>query len=178
MLQVNPSEAWLRDDVHGSVYLPQPDGSFNLQEAGVSSYASLTVEGPSALQLPRTSLPPARSSLGAGTGGTMSLSSTPGPSTSAQGSSTPFRSVIAPKRSPSFNLKIIKAKMIKNGRKVEFKPVHQTLIELVETTANVDHILGVVQRKWDTNFILVTQDGLKLEDAPGTQGTYVTCSYR
>lgn len=61
--------------------------------------------------------------------------------------------------------------MIKNGRKVEFKPVHQTFIELVEATANVDHILGVVQRKWGTNFILVTQDGLKLEDAPGTQGT-------
>ena len=62
--------------------------------------------------------------------------------------------------------------MIKNGRKVDFKPVHQTFIELVETTANVDHILGVVQRKWGTNFVLVTQDGLKLEDAPGTQGIY------
>ena len=125
----------MRDDVHGSVYLPQPDGSFNLHEAGVSSYASLTVEGPSALQpTPRASLPPARSSLGAA--GTASLSSTAGPSTSTQASSTPFRSVIAPKRSPSFNLKIIKAKMIKNGRKVNFKPVHQTFIELVETTAN------------------------------------------
>ena len=65
--------------------------------------------------------------------------------------------------------------MIKNGRKVNFKPVHQTFIELVETTANVDHILGVVQRKWGTNFILVTQDGLKLEDAPGTQGICHTC---
>ena len=33
----------------------------------------------------------------------------------------------------------------------------------------MDHTLGVVQRKRDTNFMLVTQDGSKLEDAPGTQ---------
>lgn len=169
MLQVNPSEAWLRDEVDGTVYLPQPDGNFNLQEAGVPSYASLIVEGPSA-QHPRTNLPPASRSNSAAT---MSLSSTPGPSTSTQGLSSPsFRSVIAAKRGPSFNLKIIKAKMIRTGKKVEFKPVHQTFIELVEATANVDHILGVVQRKWGANFILVTQDGLRLEEAPGTQGMY------
>ena len=150
--------------MNGSVHLPQPDGSFNLQEAGVSSYGSLTVEGPRVLQsvVPRASLPPGWSSLGAGI---TSLSSSPGPSTSGTQASSipPFRSVIALKKSPSFNLKIIKAKMIKNGREVDFKLVHQTFIELVETTATVDHILGVMQRKWGTNFILVTHDGLKLE---------------
>ena len=60
--------------------------------------------------------------------------------------------------------------MIKTRKKVVFKPVHQTFIELVEATANTDHILAVVQRKWGTNFILVIQDGLRLEEAPGTQG--------
>ena len=102
ILQVNPSEAWLRDDVDGSVYFPQPDGNFNLQEAEVSLYASLIVEGPSALQLPHTNLPTlSRSSSVA----MSALSSTPaaGPSTNAQASN--FRSVIASKRAPSFNLK-------------------------------------------------------------------------
>ena len=63
--------------------------------------------------------------------------------------------------------------MIKMGNKVEFKPVHQTFIELVEATANIGHILGVMQRKWGRNHILVKQDGLKLEEAPGTQGMHM-----
>ena len=93
---------------------------------------------------------------------------------SAQALSTPnFHSVVAAIRSPLFNLKIIKTTVIKTGKKVEFKPVHQTFIELVEDTVNVDHILDVVQRKWGTNHILVTQDGLKLEEAPGTQGMHM-----
>ena len=136
---------------------------------------SLIVEGQSALQRTNLPPPPSRSSSVA-----MSLSSTPGPSTSTRPLSTPnFRSVIASKRGLSFNLKIVKAKMIKMGKKIEFKPVHQTFIELVEATGNnVDHILGVVQRKWGTNFILVTQDGLKLEEAPGTQGMHIWKKYR
>ena len=167
-LQVSPSEAWLRDDVDGSVYFPQPDGSFSLQDAGVSPYASLVVEGPNALQLPRSNLPPHAA---------VQLLCHYAVHQDQVPLSTPgFRSVVTSKRAPSFNLKIIKAKMIKARKKIEFKPIHQTFIELVESTANVDHILGVIQRKWGTNYIIVTQDGLKLEEGPGTQGIVINCN--
>ena len=175
--QVCPSEAWLRDEIDGTAHFPQPDGSFDLLGAGVSQYAHLMVEGRRVLDSPR--VPNTTSS--------MSLSSTPAAgaassatsSLTARGQSSPassgspfFRSVIAPKRAPSFNLKVVKAKMFKNGRITDFQPIHQTFIELVDSTANVEHILAIIRRRWGPDYILVTQDGLPLEDAPATQGDY------
>ena len=50
-------------------------------------------------------------------------------------------------------------------RKFEF----QTFIELIEATANVNHILAIIRRRWGPDYILVTQDGLQIEDSPATQ---------
>ena len=136
---------------------------------------SLIVEGTT---LPRSSLPRSGSAASYGT----ALSSTPNTSLNASSSSalpsasSPplFRSVIASRKSPSsFNLKVVKAEMKRNGRKIEFKPKQQTFIEIVETTANVEHILGVVRRRWGPDYVMVTQDGLEVEDAPATQGVHV-----
>lgn len=143
----------------------------------MSQYTHLMVEGRRVLDSPRA---PSTTS-------TMSLSSTPaagaassatsslisrGQSSATSSGSPLFRSVIAPKRVPSFNLKVVKAKMFKNGRKTEFQPIHQTFIELVDSTANVEHILAIIRRRWGPDYILVTQDGLPLEDAPATQGDF------
>ena len=109
----------------------------------------------------------------------MSLSSTPGNHSgtplhfSAPSTSSSFQSVIAPRRVPSFSLKVIKANMYRIGKKVEFQPHSQTFIELVDSTANVEHILGVIQRRWGSDYILVTQDGLQLEESPATQGNCI-----
>ena len=54
--------------------------------------------------------------------------------------------------------------------KVAFQPVNQTYIDLVESTANVEYILTLVQRRWGEDYIIVTNDGLQLEDSPATQG--------
>lgn len=87
----------------------------------------------------------------------------------AVSSSLLFQSVIASRKTPSaFNLKVIKAQMVRNGRKVEFKGKNQTFIGIVEITANVEYILKVVERRWGPDNILVTQDGLQLEDALAT----------
>ena len=166
---MNPSEVWLRDEIDGAAYFPLQNGEFDLQGQGVSRFATLTVEGPT---LPistssRNNLPRP-----------MSLSSTTPPGN--QSASTPlssagssFQSVIAAKRAPSFSLKVIKADMHRIGKKIEFQPQNQTFIELVDSTANVEHILGVVQRRWGSYYTLVTQDGLKLEESPATQGTWL-----
>lgn len=176
--QVSPSEAWLRDEIDDTAYFPQQDESFDLLGAGVTQYTHLIVEGRN-LESQR-----ALSTSLAAIAGSMSLSSTPAAASSAtltargqqSSSSLPspfFRSVIAPKRVPSFNLKVVKAKMHRNGRKTEFQPIHQTFIELVDSTANVEHILAIIRRRWGPDYILVTQDGLPLEDAPATQGDYM-----
>ena len=35
------------------------------------------------------------------------------------------------------------------------------IIELVETTANLEHVLNIVQNRWGAHFVLVTSDGLE-----------------
>ena len=178
---MNPSEVWLRDEIDGAAYFPLQDGNFDLQSQGVSRYATLIVEGPTVTSTPaRNNLP--RSQPLQGTSSMMSLSSTPGSQSSiplhstAASTSSSFQSVIAPKRVPSFSLKVIKADMHRIGKKIEFQPQNQTFIELVDSTANVEHILGVVQRRWGSEYTLVTQDGLQLEESPATQGSYIASS--
>lgn len=58
--------------------------------------------------------------------------------------------------------------MFKNGRKTNFQPIYQTFIELVDSTASVEHTLAIIRGQWGPDYILVTQDGLPLEDAPAT----------
>lgn len=173
---MNPSEVWLRGEIDGAAYFPFQNGNFDLQSQGVSLYATLIVEGPTVtISTPtRNNLP--RSQL-QGTSSMMSLSSTPGNQSSiplhfsAPSTSSSFQSMIATKRIPSFSLKVIKADVHRIGKKIEFQPQSQTFIELVDSTANVEHILGVVQRRWGSDYALVTQDGLQLEESPATQGT-------
>ena len=81
-----------------------------------------------------------------------------------------FHSVTAPKRVASFSLKVVKATMCRQGkRKAEFQPISQTYLELVESMVNLEHILGIIQKRWGIEYTLVTNDGLPLEDSPATQ---------
>lgn len=56
-----------------------------------------------------------------------------------------------------------------NG-KFEFTSTSQAFIDVTDSTANVHYITNVVQKRWGTDFQLVTADGLQLEDSSGTQG--------
>ena len=58
-------------------------------------------------------------------------------------------------------------------RKFELQPVNQTFIELIEATANVEHILAIIRKRWGPDYLLVTKDGLQIEDSPATQGIYI-----
>lgn len=60
-------------------------------------------------------------------------------------------------------------KWLSNG-KPEFKHLGQLFVDITEATANVHYIKGVVQKKWGADHIIVTADGLQLDDSPGTQG--------
>ena len=168
MFHVSISEVWLKDDITGKAYFPGEDGSFHL--ADIAEYITLTVEGPDLSQstsLPRRANPFQRSSLYSASSST--VSSTP----SGTSPATPiFRSVVAPRKGSTFCVKIVKAKVKKGGnrKKPEFLPISQAYIELTESTANLDHISSMVKRRWGDQYVIVTSDGIQLEDSPATQG--------
>ncbi len=61
--------------------------------------------------------------------------------------------------------------MSRRGKsKPEFQPTSQTYIDLIDSTANLEHILSIIQRRWGSEYTIVTTDGLPLEDSPATQG--------
>ena len=53
--------------------------------------------------------------------------------------------------------------MIRRGRgRAEFAPSSQTYINLVKTTANPEHIMAIIHRRWGSEYVLVVNDGLEL----------------
>lgn len=56
-------------------------------------------------------------------------------------------------------------------RNPEFHVMGQTYIEITDSTANLEYILGVITQRWGNGYTLVTSDGVPLEDSPTTQGT-------
>ena len=159
--QVDPSEVWLCDECDGTAYFPQ-DGHFNLHGANLSTFQLLIVEGPE-IGVQRTSHPRHPSSI--------SVTSTPNPTSLPPPT---FRSVTATRRGPSFSLKVVKASMQRQGRgKPEFQATSQTYVELTEATANIEHILGVICSRWGSEYTLVTNDGLEIEDSTATQCMHV-----
>ena len=76
------------------------------------------------------------------------------------------------KTNTSVSVKIVKASFsFKNG-KAEFQKLGRTFISVSEATANVIYISSVIRQKWGEDYVLVTSDGLQLEDSSGTQGKY------
>ena len=56
--------------------------------------------------------------------------------------------------------------------KMEFNIQNQTYVTVTEATANLDYIRQAIQRKWGAEYVLVTSDGLKLDDS--AQGMTIT----
>lgn len=145
MLQEDDGEGTLL----GNPYFPNSDGTFS----NLPPYAVLRVDG---TRVPSSS----------GRGSSLTLSSTPASSSS---SLPAFRSVVA-KKTNSFSLKIVRANMHRRpSGKPDFQALSQTHVELVEATANLEYIMTIVERKWPDH-IIVTSDGLALDDSPSTQG--------
>ena len=82
-----------------------------------------------------------------------------------------FKSTRKNEGSASFNVKIVKATMIKQpGGKVDFDKQEQIHVNIDESSANVHTITNAVQSKWGTSYVVVTGDGLPVDDSAGTQG--------
>ena len=70
-------------------------------------------------------------------------------------------------------MKIVQAEMVPSNdsnKKPSFNKLGQTFIDLTEATANIHYVTSVVQQKFGPVHVVVTGDGLKIEDSSGTQG--------
>ena len=85
-----------------------------------------------------------------------------------------FMSVTGGKKLQTANVKVVQAslKRLASG-KCEFVHLGQTFVNVNEANANVDYITSVVQRRWGSHYILVTADGLEIEDSSGTEGYFL-----
>ena len=84
------------------------------------------------------------------------------------------RPTFSSKKGGSVSVKIVKASFSSkySGGKREFEKLGQTFVSVTETTANVIYVSSVIRQKWGEEYVLVTSDGLQLEDSGGTQGKY------
>ena len=80
----------------------------------------------------------------------------------------PVRRCVSP---ATTTVKVVLADVSKaHHSKFEFHKVGQMFITVNDATANVDYVTNAIQRKWGGGHILVTSDGLPIEDSSGTQG--------
>ena len=99
---------------------------------------------------------------------TTSSYSLPGPSSSSRFSQPTYSH---PKKDGRCNVKIVQAEMsLDESRKPVFDKLGQVFIDVTETTANITYITSFIQQKFGLDHVIVTGDGLKIEDSPGTQG--------
>ena len=140
---------WLKQEYGRRCYFPDHTGQFDFDVEVGESVVCLTVEGAPLHQ----------------------TTTTISPSTSSHSGSQPFYKPIGYKKETTFNVKVVRANMTKlsNG-KVEFERLEQTHISLNEHTANVNTVTNAVQSKWGGDYVVVTGDGLPVDDSEGTHG--------
>ena len=70
------------------------------------------------------------------------------------------------KKEASVKVKVVQAtiKKLPSGE-MEFTSENQTYVTVTEGTANLDYVSQAIQRKWGSQYVLVTYDGLKLDDS-------------
>ena len=74
-------------------------------------------------------------------------------------------------QSAGYALKVIKAVPTQTRhKKIEFKEISQVHVDLEEDTASVEYVLRAVRNRWGPSYIIVTSDGLPIEECSSTKG--------
>lgn len=157
ILQLDPQTVWLKQEFGRRCYFPDQSGQFNFDPDVGVCVLGLTVEGAPVVQTSQT-VPVATPSIN------------PNPPY--------YKPIGSGKKDTTFNVKVVKATMNKlsPSGKVEFNRLEQTHISLDDRTANVNAVTSAVQLKWGTDYIVVTGDGLEVDDSSGTQGNFTSSS--
>ena len=73
------------------------------------------------------------------------------------------------------SFQIINATMkLKKKGKPDFFPQSQMHLDITNQTANLKYILEKIKVEWGEDYVIVTNNGIELEDSPATQGTDCT----
>lgn len=148
---------WLREEFGNRAYFPDSSSKFQFPSNVGRSVISLMVEG--ALPVSQTQAVPCSTPL--------SL-----PQQSSSSTSHPvYKPIFSAKKEPTVSVKVVQATMSKTSSgKTEFQRQGQLFIDVTESTANVPYISNAIQKKWGNDYMLVTVDGLEIDDSAGTQG--------
>ena len=94
-----------------------------------------------------------------------------GPQSSSSTNHPMYKPIFSAKKEPTANVKVVQAQLTRSSSgKAEFQRQGQLFIDVTEATANAPYISNAVQKKWGNDYMLVTADGLGIEDSAGTQG--------
>lgn len=66
--------------------------------------------------------------------------------------------------------KVVKAEKRMVGGKVEFTALGVMYVELKPSTANVNYIQSYIQKTWGSQYVIVSNDGLQIQDTSATRG--------
>ena len=146
-----------------------PDGSghFNLQNYALNG-GVLHVEGPTTTSV-------STSAQSTSIGSSSAYSSSPHPPA--------FRSVLTKSGNRGQSMSVTSVKIIRafmnssRTGKPEFTQEELMHIDVVESTANVQHITREVQERWGKNYVIDTTDGLELKDCDGTRSSTYNSMY-
>lgn len=81
-----------------------------------------------------------------------------------------YKSNRASSGGPFANVKITYSIIKKSGSRPDFKKLHQAFIKVNDDTANVHYLTYMIRQKWNCDLVLVTPEGMPIEDGSGTQG--------
>ena len=82
-----------------------------------------------------------------------------------------YKPIFSGKKGASVSVKVVQSSISKlSSGKLDFEKLGQTFVKVNESTANVDFITTCIQRRWGYDYVLVTNDNLRVEDSAGTQG--------
>ena len=171
--QIDLNTLFLRESGGPRAFFPDSaNRSFRFTSDVGTSVLSFNVEGTSA----------ERNSISESVAlATPSISQSSGPSgyVSPYPSHQPSRPIFSAKKitsDSSFTLKIIQARVIYGSNsKLSFVNSGQMFTSISESTATVPYLSTVIQDKWGEGYVLVTSDGLKVEDSDGTRGIFSLC---
>jgi hypothetical protein len=151
---LDPATVWLHEESLGNrAFFPDSHNTRN-DDVGILITNLVAMGSPAQTTSPASSAPARMSAASAE------------PSTS--GLHIPQVQFTASRKAQSTNIKIVQASMQRlPSCKMEFLAQNQTFVDVTEVTANLHYISSAIQRKWGQEYVIVTSDGLKLDDSSG-----------
>ena len=174
LIQLDPKTVWLRQEVGRRCFFPDTAGRFKIDRATTGILYGLVVEGTPLAVASLQQASPTSVQESSNNPVVAVASNDAGPSHQGQGTPiTPFFKSTKKNTEGTFNVKVVKAKFTKlpSGKLELSDRLEQLNITLEDSVANVHVVTSAIRKKWGSAYVVVTGDGLEVDDSAGTQGT-------